>query len=49
MATKKRFEISVKQIKKRRKNRKLLKKKGLDPDDFYYGKFYIGPDKKVSG
>jgi hypothetical protein len=42
MSLKKRIRNRFQQKKKRRKKREKLRKKGLDPDKLYYGKFYIG-------
>jgi hypothetical protein len=36
----------VNQRDKRRKKRAKLAKKGLNPDDFYSGRVFIGHDKK---
>ncbi|MBL7073154.1 MAG: hypothetical protein ISS33_05185 [Candidatus Omnitrophica bacterium] len=47
MGLKDREQIKVKHKVKRRKKRKCLTKKGLNPDDFYHGRFYVGQKEAV--
>jgi hypothetical protein len=42
MGMKERKKMQIKHGVKRRKKRLKLLKKGLDPNEFYSGKFYIG-------
>jgi hypothetical protein len=42
MSIKKRFQIKLKQKKKRLKRRKKLKKKDINPDDIFYSGIYLG-------
>ena len=42
MGMKERKKMKIKHRVKRRKKRLKLKEKGLDPNDFYFGGFYIG-------
>ncbi|MEA3488840.1 MAG: hypothetical protein U9R44_00655 [Candidatus Omnitrophota bacterium] len=42
MGIKDRKKIKVKQKVKRREKRRKLLEKGLSPDDFFHGKFYVG-------
>ena len=41
MSLKHRKQLKLKQRIKRHKRRLKLKKKGLDPDKFFFGKYYI--------
>jgi hypothetical protein len=43
MALKKQFQIGMKQRERRKKRRKRLSTKGQNLNDFFYGKYYIGP------
>ncbi len=45
MGIKKRKQIRTKQKVRRREKRRKMKQKGLNPDDFYYGKFYLGSSR----
>jgi len=47
MGLKDRGQIKANQKTKRRKKRKVLTKKGLKPDDFYHGRFYVGQKDAV--
>jgi len=47
MGLKDRAKIKVKHKVSRRKKRKSLTKKGLNPDDFYQGRFYVGQKEAV--
>jgi hypothetical protein len=42
MSIKKRKQIKFKQRVKRHKKRLKLSQKGLDPDKFYHGGYYVG-------
>jgi len=42
MSTKKKKQISFKHKIKRRKKRAKLIQKGLDPDRFFHGRYYVG-------
>lgn len=46
MSIKKRIEVKHRQKEKRRKNRLKIQKKGSSLNDYYYGRFYIGPSNK---
>lgn len=41
MSLRKRFHIKQEQKLKRRKNRTTITTKGLNPNEYYYGKFFI--------
>jgi hypothetical protein len=43
MSTKQKIQIKSKQKIKRQKRRLKLLKKGLDPKDFFFGKYYFRP------
>ncbi|MBD3425790.1 MAG: hypothetical protein GF409_01005 [Candidatus Omnitrophica bacterium] len=45
MGLKKRKKIKAKQKKKRHKKRMKLAEEGLDPNDYYFGKYYVGSDE----
>ncbi len=45
MGIKKRRQIGAKQRVSRSKKRRKMRQKGLNPDDFYYGKFYLGSSR----
>ena len=45
MGLTKRVQIKLKQRYKRRKKRKKLSNHGQDPNDYFYGKYYIGPNR----
>ncbi|MCM8796527.1 MAG: hypothetical protein NC923_01395 [Candidatus Omnitrophica bacterium] len=45
MSSKKRLKIKFRQRLKRRRRRINLLEKGLDPKEYFYGKYYIGGDK----
>ena len=42
MGLKDRKKMAFKRKKKRKKKRNKLIKKGLDPDDFFFGRYYVG-------
>ncbi len=41
MATRKRFKLKKQQKNKRQKRRHKLTEKGLDPAQYFYGKYYL--------
>ena len=41
MGLKSQYQVSMKQRKKRKKQRDQLAKKGAKMEDYYYGKFYL--------
>lgn len=43
MSVKHKIKIKKKQKLRRRERKKALLKKGLNPNDYFYGKYYIGP------
>ena len=43
MGLKKRKQIKMKQKLKRHKKRLKLIQKGENPEDYYFGRFYVGP------
>jgi len=45
MGLTKRAQIKLKQKFKRRKKRKRLSNHSQDLNDYFYGKYYIGPNK----
>lgn len=46
MGIKKQRQIKQRQRTRRKQRRQKMKAKGLNPDDFYYGRFYLKSDKK---
>ncbi|MFQ5951852.1 MAG: hypothetical protein ACE5JK_00385 [Candidatus Omnitrophota bacterium] len=42
MGIKDQKKMKFKQRQKRRKKRLKLMRKGMDPDDFYFGRYYVG-------
>ncbi len=45
MSIKERRQIRSRQKVKRKAKRRKMRRKGLNPDDFYYGKFYLGSSR----
>jgi len=46
MGLTKRAKIKLKQKLKRRRKRKRLANHNQDPNDYFYGRYYIGPNKE---
>jgi len=41
MGLKSQFQVKMKQREKRKKDRKKLAAKGQNPDQYYYGRYYL--------
>ncbi|MCM8780422.1 MAG: hypothetical protein NC908_00645 [Candidatus Omnitrophica bacterium] len=42
MSSKKKLQIKFRQRLRRRQRKQKLLEKGLDPKDYFYGKYYVG-------
>jgi hypothetical protein len=45
MSTHSKAKIKFKQRQRRRQRRTRLQKKGFNPGDFYFGKYFVGKNK----